>query len=383
MRREAVANREAGGGLLTPLSRKLAAAVAGLGIATVGAGALLAPAQAWPALLVAAFLFLSIALGGAVFLALHHVSRGAWAQPLKRVPEALASWLPIGGAAMALVLIGLPYIYPWASGAAVTDELILGRHGWLNPPFFAARMIGALALWALFGIGLRRGGAPRVALSSIFLVVFALSFSMASFDWLMSVETHWASTIFGMYQISGVLVGGVATTAIVTILLRRRGLLPEVNESHLHDLGKLAFGYSTLWAYLWFSQYLLIWYSNLPEETSFYLARTGGGWGLLFWCNLLLGWVLPFIALLPRPAKRSEANLLKVSLALLLARWLDLYLTVAPARSPEHHGIGLFDVAAALGIGAAFVLVVDSALRSRPLIDVTDPFLAEGLHHHS
>jgi len=210
-----------------------------------------------------------------------------------------------------------------------------------------------------------------------------VTFSMASFDWLMSTEPHWFSTIYALYSIAGALAAGTAAITLAVLALRRAGLMPELTESHLHDLGKLTFGFCTLWAYMWLSQYLLIWYANLPEETSYYLAREGGGWSFLFWMNVLLGWGIPFVLLLSRRGKRSEPNLAWACGFLLAGRWLDIYLMAAPGTSPEHAGIGLAELAILAGFGALFVLALVRGLRAAPLIPRGDPYLQESLHHHA
>ena len=178
-----------------------------------------------------------------------------------------------------------------------------------------------------------------------------------------------------------VVVSGLAATILVIAYLRRAGALPEANENHLHDLGKLLFAMSTFWAYLWVSQYLLVWYANLPEETAYYLARSQGGYRFLFWCNLVINWAVPFLALLPRAAKRSQAQLVRVSALLLVGRFVDVYLQVAPPVLPDHPGIGFLEVGALMMLGGVFVLACERALAKTPLIARGDPYLGESLHH--
>jgi hypothetical protein len=368
----------------------VALVVAGAGAMTVGL--VVAPSRAWSAYLVSAFYFLTLALGGLAFLALLHVTNAGWGVVVKRVAEGFAGYLPVGAASMLAVLAGARSLYRWTEGA---DPELHAKAAYLNLPAFTIRMVVALGLWVAFARLLRRSslaqdgdGSPRhtrrsVAVSAVFLLVFAYSFSMASFDWMMSLEPHWASTVFAFYNMAGLLTGGLAALTVAVIVLRRTGLLPEVGAAHLHDLGKLVFGMSTFWAYLWISQYLLIWYANIPEETAWYLARTGNGWAFLFYANLVLSWGLPFLMLLPRAAKRSESQLLRVAGILLLGRFVDLYLMVAPAAEPEHRGIGVLEVATFAGFAALFVLVVVQELRRAPLIAPFDPYLVESLHHHS
>ena len=327
-----------------------------------------------------------------------YVSNAGWHTVFKRVPEALAAWLPASAFSMLAVLAGVRWLYPWThADAVVHDELLSAKTPYLNTTFFAARMVVVLALWVFFALMTRRYSLRQdtdahikytrrnVALSAIFLALFPFSFSMASIDWLMSLDPHWASTIVGLYQIAGLLSTAVAAISIVGILLRRRGALPDLTETHLHDLGKLLFGFSTMWAYLWFSQYLLIWYTNLPEETTHYLVRLQGGASFLFYLNVVLNWALPFVVLLRRPAKRSEGTLLWTSTVVLVGRWLDIHLQVVPAVAPDRlqgpMGIGFLDVALLLGFGAAFLLMTDRALGKAPLLAERDPYLVEALHH--
>ena len=386
--------RDADSHLVAGGRRWLIAAMAA-GLFAFVLGLLLRPAQAWSAFLVSSFFFLTVALGGSVFLAIMYVSNAGWHTVFKRVPEALTAYLPASALSMLAVLAAARWLYPWAHAEAVLeDELLAAKAPYLNTSFFAVRMVGVLALWVLFTLMMRRNSLRQdrdadikytrrnVVLSAVFLVLFPFSFSMASIDWLMSLEPHWASTIFGLYHIAGLFSAAVAAISIVGILLRRRGALPQITETHLHDLGKLLFGFSTLWAYLWFSQYLLIWYTNLPEETAYYLVRLQGAGSFLFFLNVVLNWAVPFVMLLRQSAKRSERILLPVSAVVLAGRWLDIHLQVVPAVVPDRGliGIGILDVAILLGFGAAFLLATDRALRKAPLVAEGDPYLVESLH---
>ncbi len=376
----------------------LAAAALG-GLVAFAVGLRLGPAQAWSAFLVSSFFFLTVTLGGLVFLAIMYVSNAGWYTVVKRVPEALSACLPVSALSMLAVLAGMRWLYPWTrEGGLDHGEGVAAKAAYLNTTFFTGRMVGVLLLWVLFALLTRRYSLRQdtdadvkytkrnVVLSAILLVLFPFSFSMASIDWLMSLDPHWTSTIFGLYHISGLLSAAVAAISIVAILLRRRGALPGLADTHLHDLGKLLFGFSTMWAYLWFSQYLLIWYTNLPEETAYYFTRlqAGASFQVLFFLNVVLNWVLPFIVLLPQPAKRSERTLLWTSLVVLAGRWLDIHLQVVPAVVPQQLrspvGIGLLDVAILLGFAATFLLAADRALGRAPLLAQGDPYLVESLH---
>lgn len=380
---------------VSPQAKTALSAIAFVCLLIVAGGMVSSPVRAWTAYLIGAFYFLSIALGALVLLALLYVSKAGWGVVVKRVAEGLASYLPWGAASLLAILAGVHTLYSWAGEHGQHDPVLLAKASYLNVPAFAIRMVILLGLWLLFAGALRRlsleqdkdGAVLRtkraVAVSAGFLIVFALSFSVASFDWLMSLGPHWQSTIFGWYNLAGVFVSGLAAVLIFSIWLRRARMLPELGTSHVHDLSKLLFGMTTFWAYLWVSQYLLIWYANMPEETAYYMSRFDGGYRFLFWLVPVVGWLAPFLLLLPRAAKRSESHVLRVCTVVLVGRFLDLYVMVAPSTTPEHAGIGIFDVAAFVGFASLFVLVVLRGMRSAPLIAKGDPYLVESLHHHS
>ncbi|MBI2362833.1 MAG: hypothetical protein HYV15_05565, partial [Elusimicrobia bacterium] len=226
----------------------------------------------------------------------------------------------------------------------------------------------------------RAAGTAR-AVSAGFLVVFGLTFSLASVDWLMSVEPHWFSTIFPWYQFGGAFASALAAAAVLCILLRRRGVLPELGPAHLHDLGRLMFAFSSFWAYLWFSQYLLIWYSNIPEETVFFAARSTGGWMGLMAASLALNFAGPFVVLLRAESKRREGPLLLAAGMMLAGRAVDLCVTVMPAVAPGPMRPGGVEPFILMGAGALFVLAFDRVFRCAPAVARRDPYLVESLHH--
>jgi hypothetical protein len=216
----------------------------------------------------------------------------------------------------------------------------------------------------------------------VFAVTFTWTFPLAAVDWLLSLNAEWTSTIFFVYVFAGVLVEGVAAIALATVLLRERGLLRDVvNENHLHDLGKLLLAFTTFWAYIWLCQYLLIWYGNLAEEAGYYVTRTGPGWLAWFAANIVVNWAIPFLVLLPRAAKRSARTLKIVACMLLLGRWIDVYLLVAP-ETMRGAAWGVIEIAIAAGYAAVTWQIVSSALGRRPLVVRHDPRLDECLHHH-
>lgn len=361
--------------------------------ATIAIGLAASPDRTWGGILIASYGLLGIGLGGLFFVALNDTCGATWAVAIRRVPEAMAIALPLGAAGLGAVFAFHPSIYPWIAHA----EHLPGFKGlWLNQPFFFLRAAVYIALWLLFASAIVRrsraqdggGGSasPRRrsrALSIGFVVVFAFSFWLASFDWIMSLEPHWYSTIFGIYNFAGLFSSSLAVLVLLVFARRRSGALRMVvREEHLHDLGKLLFAFSTFWMYIWFSQYMLIWYSNIPEEATYFVRRRTGAWLPLFYLNVVLNWAVPFVALLSRPAKRGRV-LAWAATAVLIGRVLDLYLMVAPAVTTGGPAFGLWEMAPLTAAGAVFVLAFRRTFASAPAVPFRDPALAASLSYHA
>lgn len=377
------------------LSKREVSALLGLasfGVLGLVAGPYLDLYRFWPSFFVHAFYFLSLALGALVFLTVQQVCNAGWSVVLRRIPEALMMYVPVGAVSVLAVYFGRYTLYEWTHTLpAAHTQALRWKALFLSIPFFFSRMAVVLGLWVLFSFLLRRESLQQdhdgllqhaersKKYGAAFLVVFALTFSLASFDWLMSMEPEFYSTIYALYGFSGLFVSGIAAIAVGVIVLRRRGWLVEVGPQHLHPLGKLVLGFSTFWAYIWLCQYLLIYYANLPEETIYYIRRTATpGWTVLFLGNLLLNWVIPFLLLLPRSAKRSEGLLLAACASVLIGHWVDLYMMVVPifGGSPS---FGWVDAALLAGFGSLFVLVFFNSLAKAPLVPQHDPYLQESL----
>jgi len=379
--------------------QKVALPIAVVGLAVLLAGAFSEPTRAFTNLLVGALLVMGLATGAMVWLCLLAVANAGWAAVLRRVLEGFGAFVPVGALLILATTPGLRAVYAWARPDAGADPLMVAKAAFLNPTFFLIRMVVILAAWTLFTARLRRWslsqdaavlatGAPGDATAATkrwaagFLATFAITACLAAFDWVMTIEASWYSTIFGLYNLAGILASSAAAVAIAAVLLHRAGALPELRPDHLHDLGKLMLGFATFWGYLWFCQFLLIWYSNLPDETAYFELRWQGGWQPLFFANLLLGWTVPFLALLPRSAKRSPSHLLRVGGLMLAARWLDLWLMTMPGNFPTRPWPGLYELAGVVGPLALFVFITTRTFQRVPLIARRDPFLAESLHHH-
>ena len=378
----------------TMASRLLLAGAVGLLVALIGY--FLDRDAAAGGLLVAALYGLGLAVGGLAFVVFSHITRAGWSVAIRRVPEAFAGALPLAALiTLVALLLALP-LYEWNHADVVEQDAVLQhKTPWLNVAGFVIRAVIFLGIWAAFSVAVRRlsqhqdqvGGTAltqrSLAVSAVFLVVFGITWTLASFDWTMSLEPHWFSTVYAIYCFTSAFLSAVAAIVILALMLERAGPLRGIlRTEHLHDLGKLLLAFSTFWAYIWFCQYMLIWYSNIPEETAYYVRRTTGGWQALMFASLFVTWVIPFLALLPRPAKRNRAHMLRIALLLLLGRWLDLHLLVMPAITPDNPGAIWWAVPALVGVLSLVCWSTLRAFGSARAVPEQDPFLGESLGYH-
>ncbi|WP_242922328.1 quinol:cytochrome C oxidoreductase [Pontibacter liquoris] len=348
--------------------------------------------------------FTGISITGIFIVAVHYVAYGGWYVLVKRIPEALGAYLPIGAVVMLLVFIlGRHDIFHWTHeglykiGGPEYDPIIAGKQGYLNFTFFIVRMLIYFGLWILFARMLRKnsiaedlhGGTSyynkNIVISGGFLVIYGISSSMSAWDWVMSVDTHWFSTMFGWYVFSSWFVAGLAATTLAVIILKQNGYLKLVNSNHLHDLGKFVFAFSIFWTYIWFAQFLLYWYANLPEEALYFIERLGGNNGHylpIFFINLIINFVFPFLVLMTRDAKRQMIMLKIVTIAILIGHWLDFYLMFMPGTLRTGAGFGFIEFGAALVFLGVFLLAFTRGLTKASLVPVNHPFLEESVHHH-
>lgn len=386
--------------------RNAALACAVLGAAAFGYGVMSEAWRGWSNGLISAYYFVSIAVGAAFVLAVMHVTKAGWGIVVRRVPEAMATWLPLGLVTLgAVTYFGMPHLYEWSHAETVAkDHLLQHKQPLLNRAAFFGGMVFMIGGWAALVFAMRRHSIAQdhdgdekhthanVRLGGIFLVFFGLTITFGALQWLMSTEPHWFSTMFGVYQFAGAHVAAAAVITLFTIGLQRGGFLPNVNENHLHDLGKMMFAFSTFWAYIWVMQYLLIWYANIPEETGHYLVRWDPDWVKLWGLNAVLNFAIPFFTLLPRPNKRNPKVLIPVACTIVVGHWLDIYLQVMPATAHlAHHGqaesathgpyLGIPELGAFLMVGGLFVVFVGSMLGKASLLPSRDPYLGESLAH--
>jgi len=337
--------------------------------------------------------FLSLALGGLFFVLIMHLTRAGWSVTVRRLAEVVA-WAVVPLAVLAVVILfGMHDLYEWSQAEVVAhDELLQKKQAWLDPTFFVIRLAIYFAVWGLLATFFLRqsrkqdeSGDPslttrmeRVAAPGT--ILYALTVTFAAFDLLMSLTPHWYSTIYGVYYFSGCILGFFALAPVLIALLKRRGFLTRlITSEHSHDLGKLMFGFVVFWAYIAFSQYLLIWYGNLPEETVWYSAREQGVWVSISLVLLFGHFVLPFLWLMSRYPKRKAATLVAGAVWLLIMHWVDVFYLVMPNARPDGMPFRLMDLACFVGIGGLFLAAIFWRLARTNLIPVNDPRLSEAL----
>lgn len=352
--------------------------------------------------------FVGIAIIGVFFVAINYAAQAGWPAYFKRIPESFGHWLLYGGALTLGLFFITNYTSPvhfhlfhwldqslYAEGTKTYDAIIAGKQGYLNVTFYLIRLVAYFALWYFMWKLIRNNSlkedlegssqywTKNRSLSAIFLVIFAITSSTAAWDWVLSIDTHWFSTMFGWYVFASWFVAGLCAITLVLVYLHDYGYFPELNSSHLHDLGKYIFAFSIFWTYIWFSQFLLIYYANIPEEAVYFVERmTSKVYGPLFYLNIIINFVFPFLFLMTRDAKRHKIFLKIVCIVLLFGHWLDFYLMMAPGTLGENGGIGLIEIGVAFVFLAGFLAITLKGLAKAPLVGRNHPMLKESLHHH-
>ncbi|TMQ16975.1 MAG: hypothetical protein E6J91_10870 [Deltaproteobacteria bacterium] len=383
---------------VTPRMRQVPIALCAVGVIAFAVGLILSPERTWLNLLVDGFLVLALGVIGIFFMASQRLASSKWWAPIRRIPEAFSLLLPVAAVLMIVLAFGFHKLYPWVdpSSPELVDEHPLiraGRLTYLSPAFVYVRMVVIVGLWTFFALRMRKislGGdasaeaglsahARLYRYSGAFAPLFALTFAMASYDWVISLEPKWFSTMFSVYVFAGAFVEGIAAVALVTVILKRKQLFgPEgkVVDTHVvQTLGTMILAFSTFWGYIWIAQYLLVWYGNIPEEAFWYLERNNGGWLPLLLGSFAVSWVIPFFTLLPIGSKRSLKMMMGMSIFVLAGRWLDLYILVMPSKesSPQ---FGPLEIGMAAGAVGLVWLVVIRGLSRAPLIPPHEPVIA-------
>jgi hypothetical protein len=355
-------------------------------------------ARFYPSYLVSFVYFLSLALGALFFVLVQHVTRSGWSVAVRRLAEGVAPNVFFPMAFLVVpVLAGLRTLYPWTDAAAVAaDHLLRAKEPWLNTPFFLARTVFYFGVWSALAIWFHRksteqdkSGDPRLTntmekTSTIALILFAFTVTFFAFDYLMSLTPHWYSTIFGVYFFAGCVLGFFALMSVLAFMVQRAGALRRtITTEHYHDIGKLIFAFTVFWAYIGFSQYMLMWYANLPEETIWYAARQTGSWTALSLVLLFGHFIVPFLALMSRNVKRRKPLLVMGGAWMLAMQWADVYWMVMPGKSPGAIPFSLMDVAVFLGVGGLFFAAAVRRMGAYPLVPVKDPRMSESLGYET
>jgi len=355
-------------------------------------------------LLLMAYYFTCVCAAGAFFLAVQYVAQAGWSAGLLRIPQAFARILPIASVILFVVCAAGLFthnLYHHWTGEGLTDpnspnydHLIAGKAGYLNIPFFLTRLVIFLASYSIFSLMLTRFSANEdlegglnsynksIKWSAIFLIVFGFTTPIWSFDVIMSLEAHWFSTMFGWYNFAAMWVSGLCAITLTVILLKKGGYMTWINENHLHDLGKFIFAFSIFWTYVWFAQFLLIWYANMPEETMYFYHRFEPEYLPWFWLNIVINFVAPILILMTRDSKRHTNTLMFVCIMLLAGHWLDYYMMIMPGTVAEHRGFGIIEIGIAIGFTGLFTFLMLRSLSTKSLVPVHHPFLDESVHHH-
>ncbi len=358
--------------------------------AIVGAGN---PKQFFFSWLVSFLFFLSLGLGALFFVLIQYASQGGWGIVVRRIGETVFATIPVMAVLFVPLLFGLQHLFEWSvPGAADHDALLRWKEPYLNVPFFLFRAVlffGSWSFMAWFYYRLSRGqdatGDPAVTarmrrFAGPAIIVLALTQTFASVDWIMSLTPHWYSTMFGVYFFAGSFVGFIALLSLLAVAMPRAGLLDSViTTEHLHDLGKFLFAFTSFWAYIAFSQFFLMWYANLPEETIWYKARLEGSWKAASVLLMVGHFGIPFLYLMGRDVKRRGWTLAIGGVWLLAMHFVDLYWQVMPVLHPEGVRPHILDVAAFLAIGGCFVAAAGWLMRRQALVPLGDPRLAESM----
>jgi hypothetical protein len=345
------------------------------------------------AYLVSYAFFLSLALGALFLILIQHVTHAGWGVVVRRLAEGVAATLPWLAVLFVPVLFGLHDLYHWSRAEAVAaDAVLAGKASYLNPTFFTVRWVVYFIVWVWLAryfvsrsIAQDANGDVELTVqmqrrAALGVVLYAFTVSFAAIDILMSLDPHWYSTMFGVYYFAGAVVGALAVIIVAAVLLQGAGLLGRViTREHYHDLGKLLFAFIVFWAYIAFSQYMLIWYGNIPEETEWYLRRQSNGWG---WIGLVLvfgHFLLPFLALISRTPKRRKGLLAVAAGWMLGMHWVDVAWLVVPHFAPLSGAVSVETVTLLLAFAGLMVARFAQVLREPSLVPERDPRIAESL----
>lgn len=357
----------------------------------------------WAALYVACIFFLLISMGVLAFYAIQQVAQAGWSPVLFRVMQGITAYLPVISIIFFVFLLlsgfHLNHLFVWMKegvtdpNSANYDEIIAGKSGYLNFAFWISRAAIFLLGWNVYRYLSRKNCLAQdeandnifykknFKMSAAFLVFFIVSESIMSWDWIMSLDPHWFSTLFGWYVFASFFVSGITTIQMVTIYLKSKGYLENVNSSHIHDLSKFMFGISVFWTYLWFSQFMLIWYANIPEEVTYFVQRIND-YGITFWGAFAMNFIFPILLLINSDFKRIYWIVVMGGIVILVGHYVDFFNMIMPATVGDRWFIGIPEISSLLFFFGLFIYVVFNALTKAPLLPKRNPFIEESKHFH-
>lgn len=352
----------------------------------------------WAALYVAALFFFFISLGTIAFYAIQRASQSGWSPVLYRVMEGITAYLLPGGIVVFVILLlsclHFNHLFIWMDADVVAeDKIIRDKIGYLNIPFFLARALFFIFGWALYRYFSRKFSLAQdkandivnhkrnFKISAAFLVFYIVTESIMSWDWIMSIDPHWFSTLFGWYVFASMFVTAISVIALITIYLKSEGYLDFVNDSHIHDLAKFMFGISIFWTYLWFSQFMLIWYSNIPEEVTYFMTRIED-YSLPFWGMIVLNFLFPLLVIMNSDYKRMNLIVSTVGIVIVIGHYIDIFNMIMPSAVGDKWFIGIPEIGGFMFFLGLFMYVVFHELQKAPLLAKGDPFVDESKSFH-
>lgn len=371
-------------------------------------------ARFWASLLQNSVYFLLVVNASMFFICATTLAWGGWQMAFRRVPEAISAVVPVIGVIAVGILLAIVYgdnhtIYHWTDAKHVEHDHILNfKKGFLNKTFFTAFTVLTVLLWWVLGWKMRQLSRKtddnpfatqkearkyiwnNTIWAAMYMIVFALTvMSTLPWLWLMSIDAHWYSTMYSWYTFASTFVAGMALIALFVVYLKNNNYLEYANEEHLHDIGKFMFAFSVFWTYLWFSQFMLIWYANMPEETTYFMPRAQGPYSGVFWLMFIINFIAPFLILMRRGSKRNYGTVTLMAVVIIFGHWLDLYQMVFPGpMTSKETGTTqvpmiLWDLGVALGFAGLIMFLTGRALTKAPLLAKNHPFVKESLIHHT
>jgi hypothetical protein len=365
-------------------------------------------ARFWGSLLQNSVYFLLLTNAAMFFICATTLAWGGWQMSFRRVTEAISTAVPVIGTICGVILLLICFgnnheLYHWTDSNLVKgDDALQWKSGFLNKTFFTGWTIFTIASWSLLGWKMRKlsrslDDKPLASIeegkkymwnntvwAALFIVVFALTvMSSIPWLWLMSIDAHWYSTMYSWYAFASTFVAGIALIALFVVFLKNNNYLEFTNEEHLHDLGKFMFAFSIFWTYLWFSQFMLIWYANIPEETTYFKPRSQGVYSGVFWLMFMINFLAPILILMSRGAKRNYTTVTFMALLIIFGHWLDFFQMVFPGPSPDHVPLMLYDFGIGLGFVGLIMFVTGRALSKAPMLAKNHPLIKESIIHHT